>query len=85
VFELSPSPNPLPNSGADVAGALMCRGVGAPDVGQVGAIVMLEGKPLEVVCDYDVTLRAAEVLVVWEYAVAEIKDSHGVSIITDAP
>ena len=86
-YQTSSSVNPLPNSGADVAGALLCRGVGRPDApgSQRGAHVFLEGAPMTFLIDVDVSARTIELMAFWEYAVGEITDPHYVSIITDAP
>lgn len=86
-YQTSPSVNPLPNSGADVAGALLCRGVGRPGApGSLrGAHVFLEGAPPYFLLDIDPSARAIEMLGIWEYAVGEITDPHYVSIVTDAP
>lgn len=85
VYQHSPSTNPLPNAGADVAGALMARGVGRPEDGQRGALVLCEGMPMRVVMSADVSARTIELMVITEYAALEHTDAHGVSIITDAP
>jgi hypothetical protein len=47
--------------------------------------VILEGHAPVVLVDFDVSARSAELLVIHEYAIGEITDKHGVSIITDAP
>lgn len=84
--ETSPSVNPLPNAGADVAGVLVCRGEGAPGPGaQNGGHVFVEGHPMRFVVDVDKSARMIELIGLWEYGVAELRDAHGVSIITDAP
>lgn len=85
VYQTSPSVNPLPNAGADVAGALVCVGQGAPGSGMRAANVFLEGMPMRFLVDVDPSARTIELLCLWEYAVAEHTDAHGVSIITDAP
>lgn len=85
-YETSPSVNILPNTGADVAGALLAVGVGRPGAGaQNGAHVFVEGHPMRFVLDLDASARTVELLCIWEYGVAELRDLHYVSIVTDAP
>lgn len=86
VRQLSPSVNPLPNAGADVAGALVAVGSGRPGPGQQnGATVFCEGHAPIVLLDVDPSGRAIELIAVWEYAVGELRDEHGVTLICDAP
>lgn len=90
VYEYSHSLRNLEaNAGADVSGVLMVRGVGAPDEpgGQVGAISFVEGRdpPISYYAELDASLRSIQLVATYVYNVAEIKDTHGVSIITDAP
>jgi hypothetical protein len=85
VYQTSHTVNPLPNAGADVAGALIAVGQGRPGEGLRGPNVILEGHAPVVLVDFDVSARSAELLVIHEYAIGEITDKHGVSIITDAP
>jgi len=85
VYEFSHSLRPSVNAGADTAGALMARGVGSPDSGQVGAIVFCEGAPLYFAVEQNVAGRSIKLTCVYQYAAAELSDSYGVSIISDAP
>lgn len=85
MYEFSHSLRPSVNAGADTAGALMARGVGAPDSGQVGAGVFLEGAPLYFAVEQNVAGRSIKLSCIYEFAAAELSDSYGVSIITDAP
>lgn len=82
-YQTSPSVNPLPNSGADVAGALLCRGRGKP-TDQRGAHVYLEGHPPAFLVDIDASARTVELIDIAEYAIVEHTDPHYISIITDA-
>jgi hypothetical protein len=84
-YQTSPSVNPLPNSGADVAGALLCRGSGLPERGQRGAHVFVEGHAPAFLLDVDPSARTIELMAIWEYAVVEHTDPHYISIVTDAP
>jgi hypothetical protein len=86
VYQMSPSTNPLPNAGADVAGALVAWGSGRPGPNaQNGATVFTEGHAPVVLLDVDPSGRSIEIITVWEYAVAELRDDHGVTLICDAP
>lgn len=85
MFQLAPSLSLSVNAGADVGGALIARGSGAPGQGQRGPCVFLEGHPIKFLVDVDASARTIELIGIWEYAVAEHTDAHGVSIITDAP
>ena len=86
VYQMSPSTNPLPNGGADVAGALVAWGSGRPgNGGQNGATVFVEGHAPTVLVDVDPSARTIELITLWEYAVAELRDEHGVTLICDAP
>lgn len=86
VYEYAHSLRTTANGGADVAGALMCVGRGSPASPgyQPGAIAFCEGNPIRFDMDRDASARDAELMCVWEYAVAELDDANGVSIITDA-
>lgn len=87
MFQLAPSLRLTANTGADVVGALVCRGQGVP--GQPGSLngaaVFTEGHSIRYLVDVDASKRMIELIAVWEYGVAELRDAHGVSIITDAP
>lgn len=87
MFQLAPSLRLTANAGADVVGALVCRGQGVP--GQPGSLngagVFTEGHSIRYLVDVDASRRMIELIGIWEYGVAELRDAHGVSIITDAP
>lgn len=87
VFQLAPSLRLTANAGADVVGALVARGQGVP--GQPGSLngagVFVEGHPIRFLVDVNASQRTIELIGIWEYGVAELRDAHGVSIITDAP
>lgn len=85
VYQPSNSVNPLPNAGADVAGALIAVGQGRPGEGLRGPNVILEGHAPTFLIDVDPSARSVELLCIHEYAIGEITDAHGVSIITGAP
>ena len=86
-YQGSPSVNPLPNSGNDVAGALLCLGRGAIGDGDFlrGAHLFVEGHPIKWLFDFDTSARTVFLMGVWEYAAVEHTDAHYISIITDAP
>lgn len=87
MFQLAPSLRLTANTGADVVGALVARGQGVP--GQPGALngacVFVEGHPIRFLVDVNASQRTIELIGIWEYGVAELRDAHGVSVITDAP
>ncbi len=83
MYECSHSIRTTANAAADVAGALMLRGRGTPDGGQIGGIVLVEGAPLYFATDFDILGRAITITCIYEFATAEVNDSFGVSIITD--
>jgi hypothetical protein len=87
MFQLAPSLRLTANAGADVVGSLVCRGEGVPGMpGSLnGAAVFVEGHPIRYLVDVDASKRMIELIGIWEYGVAELRDAHGVSIITDAP
>lgn len=86
VYQMSPTTNPLPNGGADVAGALVAWGAGRPGPGaQNGATIFCEGHAPVVLLDVDPSGRSIEAIALWEYAVGELRDEHGVTILCDAP
>lgn len=85
LFQLAASLSLSVNAGADVGGALIARGEGDPVNGLRGPINFLEGHPITFLVDFDPSARTVELIGIWEYAVAEVTDAHGVSIITDAP
>lgn len=87
VYEYSHSLRTTANGGADVCGALICVGRGSPAVAgyQPGAMVFCEGNAMRFDIDRDASARNGELIAIWEYAVAELDDANGVSIITDAP
>ncbi len=85
VFEFAHSLRPSVNAGADTAGALMLRGRGSFDSGQVGALAFVEGAPLYFSADFNLEGRSIKLGCVYEFAATELSDNFGVSIITDAP
>jgi len=85
-YQMSPSTNPLPNAGADVCGALVAWGSGRPGPNaQNGATIFCEGHAPVVLLDVDPSGRSIELIAVWEYAVGELRDDHGVTLLCDAP
>ena len=80
VYETSDTVNPDPNSGADVAGALML--IDGPE--GPGALQGLERGPLVNYFELNGSLRSIELTSKYEAAVGERMDEGGVSIITDA-
>ena len=87
VYEGSHSLRVLVNASADVAGALMMVGSGAPDqlASDLSPFVFVEGAPMRFAMDTDESKRASELLCIYEYATAEIDDANAVGIFTDAP
>mgnify|MGYP006277118745 CR=1 FL=1 len=84
MFQLSGSLGITANAGADVVGALIARGQGAP--GAPGSLrgpnVFLEGHPQKFLVDVDASARTVELIGLWEYGVAEHTDTHGVTVIS---
>jgi hypothetical protein len=72
---------------ADVAGALIAIGSGDPTVAgnPVGALLTVRKGGLKVRLEQSAAERGTIVVVSMEYVAVELKDAHGVSIITDAP
>jgi len=87
TYEGSHSLRVLVNTAADVAGALMMVGSGAPDqlASDQGPFVFVEGAPMRFAMDTDESKRASELLCIYEYAAAEVDDANAVGIFTDAP
>ena len=87
VYQYSHSLRTLENSGADVAGALIAIGSGDPTVAgnPVGALMAVRKGGLKVRLEQSAAERGTIVVVSMEYVAVELKDAHGVSIITDAP
>lgn len=86
VYEYSHSLRTTANGGADVCGALMCRGVGDPNAGgQLGGLAMATSGFLKFHIQYDAGYRGVIVVVSSDHKALEARDTHGVSIITDAP
>lgn len=84
VYQTSTSVNPDPNSGDDVAGALLVSGQGQAPNASHGALVFLEGNEPKFLPENDASARHVECVVTYEYALGERYDEAGVSIITDA-
>jgi hypothetical protein len=70
-----------------VAGALMAIGSGDPTQAgnPVGALMSVRKGGLKVRLEQSAAERGTIVVVSMEYVAVELKDTHGVSIITDAP
>lgn len=85
VYAYSQSLAPSVNAGADVAGALMLRGVGSFDTGQVGALAFVEGAPLYFSTDFNLEGRSIKLGCIYEFASVELSDNFGISVISDAP
>lgn len=88
VFRMSASVNPLDNSDADEVGALFVSGFGQPHVdgGRNAAFVMGHKGPIPRVSIFaDPKLRIVNVFVSAHYAFAELVDTKGIRLISDAP
>jgi hypothetical protein len=87
VYQYSHSLRTLVNTNADVAGALMAIGSGDPTQAgnPVGALMAVRKGGLKVRLEQSAAERGTIVVVSMEYVAVELKDAHGVSIITDAP
>ena len=87
VYQYSHSLRTLVNTNADVAGALLAIGSGDPTVAgnPVGALMAVRKGGLKVRLEQSAAERGTIVVVSMEYVAVELKDGHGVSIITDAP
>lgn len=70
----------LSDADANVNGALLAIGKGAPDSGQLGALAHVRRGMFQLHFDYSVDDRGVVMAVVMEYGVAEIRDSHGIRI-----
>jgi hypothetical protein len=86
-YQYSHSLRTLVNTNADVAGALLAIGSGDPTVAgnPVGALMSVRKGGLKVRLEQSAAERGTIVVVSMEYVAVELKDAHGVSIITDAP
>lgn len=87
VYQYSHSLRTLVNTNADVAGALLAIGSGDPTQAgnPVGALMTVRKGGLKVRLEQSAAERGTIVVVSMEYVAVELKDTHGVSIITDAP
>lgn len=74
-------------SGGNVAGALMAIGSGDPSMAgnPVGALMTVRKGGLKVRMEQSAAERGTILVVSLEYVAVELKDGHGVSILTDAP
>jgi hypothetical protein len=74
-------------SGGNVAGALMAIGSGDPSMAgnPVGALMTVRKGNLKVRMEQSAAERGTILVVALEYVAVELKDGHGVSILTDAP
>jgi hypothetical protein len=86
VYQYSHSLRTTANAGADVCGALLAIGSGDPTVAgnPVGALMAVRKGGLKVRLEQSAAERGTIVVVSMEYVAVELKDAHGVSIITDA-
>lgn len=87
IYQYAHSLRVLSDTSANVNGALMARGVGAPDspTGQLGAFgIVRRGLTPKVRMIYDPDLRGMKMTVALEYVAIEVRDTHGVRIRTDA-
>jgi hypothetical protein len=86
VYEYAHSLRTTANANADVCGALMCRGVGDPRKGgQLGGIGIATLGGLKYHLQYDAAMRGVLIIVTSDHKAQEVRNDHGVSIITDAP
>jgi len=87
VYQYSHSRRTTANAGADVAGALIAIGAGDPTMAgnPVGALMTVRKGGLKVRLEQSAAERGTILVVSLEYVAVELKDEHGVSIITDAP
>jgi hypothetical protein len=86
-YQYSHSLRTLVNTNADVAGALLAIGSGDPTQAgnPVGALMSVRKGGLKVRLEQSAAERGTIVVVSMEYVAVELKDTHGVSIISDAP
>lgn len=85
VYEYAHSLRTTANGGADVCGALMCRGVGDPRKGgQPGALGLATRGFLKYHLEYSAGHRGVIIVVTSDHKALELDDLNGVSIITDA-
>jgi hypothetical protein len=87
VYQYSHSLRTLMNANADVAGALMAIGSGDPTIAgnPVGAIMTVRKGGLKVRMEQSAAERGTILVVGLEYVAVELKDGHGVTIVSDAP
>ena len=86
VYQYSHSLRTFANDSADVCGALLAIGSGDPTQAgnPVGALMAVRKGGLKVRLEQSAAERGTIVVVSMEYVAVELKDAHGVSIITDA-
>ena len=84
VYEMSQSVVATANAGADVVGALIIRGSGEPTSSDYGTLVVCEGCALHYTFDADMSKRAAEIQINYEFDVGLRAADLGVKIVTDA-
>jgi hypothetical protein len=80
VYQMSHSLRNLSDTNANVNGALIAVGRGAPDSGQLGALAHVRRGMAQFHFDYSAADRGVQMVTVMEYGVAEIRDSHGIRI-----
>lgn len=86
VYEYAHSLRELMNGTDDVAGALMCRGVGDPRKGgQLGGIGLAQLGFLKFHIEYDASYRGLVVVITSDHKALEVRNTHGVTIVSDAP
>lgn len=86
VYEYAHSLRELMNGTDDVAGALMCRGVGDPRKGgQLGAIALAQRGFLKYHLEYSAGYRGVIFVVTSDHKALEVRDTHAVTIVSDAP
>lgn len=87
VYQYSHSLRTTMNAGADVAGALIAVGSGDPSMAgnPVGALCTVRKGGLKVRMEQSAAERGTILVVSLEYVAVELKDAHGVTIVSDAP
>jgi hypothetical protein len=86
IYEYAHSLRELMNANADVGGALMCRGVGDPrNGGQLGAIGLAQNGFIKVNIQHSAGYRGVIVVLSSDHKALEVRDTHGVTIVSDAP
>jgi hypothetical protein len=84
LYKYAHSLRPLSDAGANVNGALVARGIGTPDGGQLGGLAIVRNGGLKVRLRYSPEDRGIVAVVALEYVPLKVRDAHGVRIRTDA-